>query len=59
VLNDPPPPARRAGPLAPLLDRLLAKDPAERPAHDAIRAALAGVSVPGAGHGPPELTTSG
>jgi eukaryotic-like serine/threonine-protein kinase len=47
VLNDPPPAARRAGPLAPLLDRLLAKDPAERPSHGAIRAALADVSVAG------------
>ena len=59
VLNDPPPPARRAGPLAPLLDRLLAKDPAERPSHGAIRAALADVSLPGRGDGPPELMTSG
>jgi len=38
LLNDPPPPARRACPLVPLLDRLLAKDPAGRPAHDAIGA---------------------
>ena len=44
LLNDPPPPALRAGPLAPLLDRLLAKDPERRPAHDAIRTALAEVS---------------
>jgi serine/threonine protein kinase len=59
VLNDPPPPARRAGPLAPLLDRLLAKDPAERPSHGAIRAALADASLPGRRDGPPELMTSG
>jgi eukaryotic-like serine/threonine-protein kinase len=59
VLNDPPPPARRAGPLAPLIDRLLAKDPAERPSHGVIRAALADVTLPGRGDGPPELMTSG
>jgi eukaryotic-like serine/threonine-protein kinase len=59
VLNDPPPPARRAGPLAPLLDRLLAKDPDERPAHDAIRAALADVCRPAGPRDPAELATSG
>src|SRR6185312_5497655 len=60
VLNDPPPPARRAGRLAPLLDRLLAKDPAERPAHAAIRTALADVSLaPAAAVAARGLTTSG
>lgn len=40
VLLDPHPPARLAGPLRPLLARLLAKDPAERPSHDTIHALL-------------------
>jgi serine/threonine protein kinase len=44
VLHDPPATPRHAGRLAPLLARLLAKDPAARPSHDAIRAALADVS---------------
>jgi serine/threonine protein kinase len=43
VLHDPPATPRHAGRLAPLLARLLAKNPAARPAHDAIRAALADV----------------
>ncbi|HST64193.1 MAG TPA: serine/threonine-protein kinase [Mycobacteriales bacterium] len=41
VLNEPPPVPCRAGPLGPLLARLLAKDPADRPGHEAIRTALA------------------
>ena len=45
VLHDPPPAPRHAGRLGPLLGRLLAKDPAGRPSHDAIRAALAEISV--------------
>jgi serine/threonine protein kinase len=45
VLHDPPPPPRRAGRLGPLLARLLARDPADRPSHDAIRTALAEVSL--------------
>jgi eukaryotic-like serine/threonine-protein kinase len=40
VLHDPPPPARLAGPLQPLLTGLLVKDPAGRPSHDAIHALL-------------------
>jgi serine/threonine protein kinase len=40
VLLDPPPLARSAGPLQPLLARLLVKDPDGRPSHDAIQAQL-------------------
>jgi serine/threonine protein kinase len=40
VLHDPPPPARLAGPLRPLLARLLVKDPAGRPSHDTVHAML-------------------
>ena len=40
VLLEPPAPARLAGRLEPLLARLLVKEPAARPSHDAIRAAL-------------------
>ncbi len=62
VLHDPPAPTRRAARLQPLLTRLLAKDPAARPAHDAIHAlltdaypaALAAVLAPrGGAAGPP------
>jgi eukaryotic-like serine/threonine-protein kinase len=42
VLHDPPAPTRRAGRLRPLLDRLLVKDPAERPSCEAVREMLAG-----------------
>lgn len=45
VLHDPPPTPRRAGRLGPLLARLLAKDPADRPSHDAIRTVLAEISL--------------
>jgi len=41
VLQDPPAPARLAGPLQPLLARLLVKDPAGRPSHDTVHALLA------------------
>ena len=41
VLHDPPSPTRRAGRLAPLLTRLLAKDPAARPSHDTVHTLLA------------------
>jgi serine/threonine protein kinase len=40
VLHDPPSPARLAGRLQPLLARLLVKQPAGRPSHDAIHALL-------------------
>jgi serine/threonine protein kinase len=40
VLHDPPSPARLAGRLEPLLARLLVKEPAKRPSHDAIHALL-------------------
>jgi serine/threonine protein kinase len=40
VLHDPPAPTRRAFGLQPLLTRLLIKDPAGRPSHDAIHALL-------------------
>jgi serine/threonine protein kinase len=42
VLHDPPPPARWAGRLQPLLERLLAKDPAARPNREAVHAMLVG-----------------
>jgi serine/threonine protein kinase len=46
VLQDPPRPALRAGPLRPLLDRLLVKDPVRRASHeetaDLLDAALTG-----------------
>jgi serine/threonine protein kinase len=45
VLHDPPLVPRRAGRLGPLLARLLAKDPADRPSRDAIRTALAEVAL--------------
>jgi serine/threonine protein kinase len=45
VLNDPPPAPCRAGRLGPLIARLLAKDPADRPSHEAIRTALAEISA--------------
>jgi serine/threonine protein kinase len=40
VLHDPPPPARRAGGLQPLLERLLVKEPAQRCSHDEVHALL-------------------
>jgi serine/threonine protein kinase len=40
VLHDPPAPARLAGRLQPLLARLLVKEPAGRPSHEAIHALL-------------------
>jgi serine/threonine protein kinase len=41
VLHEPPPPARLAGRLSPVIGGLLAKDPADRPSYEEIRAALA------------------
>jgi serine/threonine protein kinase len=52
VLHDPPASPFHAGPLAPLLAALLAKDPAARPAHEAIRAALADASATTPAPGP-------
>jgi eukaryotic-like serine/threonine-protein kinase len=40
VLHDPPAPTRGAGRLGPLLDRLLAKDPTERPGYDTVKKML-------------------
>ncbi|MFI9388721.1 serine/threonine-protein kinase [Kutzneria sp. NPDC052558] len=45
VLTDPLPPPVRAGPLGPLLIRLLDKDPAARPTAEEIYAALSGAAV--------------
>jgi serine/threonine protein kinase len=41
VVNEPPAPMERAGPLAPLLSRLLARDPGARPEADEVRRELA------------------
>ena len=46
VVNDDPSPAERAGPLAPLLGRLLAKDPALRPDASELRARLRALAEP-------------
>jgi serine/threonine protein kinase len=43
VANDPPAPFLRAGPLRPVIERLLAKDPGWRPGPDQARAALAAI----------------
>ena len=43
VLREPPPEARRAGALTPLLRRLLVKQPQWRPSYDAVRALLGDV----------------
>jgi len=53
VLADPPSPARLAGPLRPLLTRLLVKDPAGRPSHDAIHTLLSAVHPGAVAHPPP------
>jgi serine/threonine protein kinase len=45
VLMDEPPAPARAGPLAPLLTRLLDKDPAGRPSADEIATALGGAAL--------------
>jgi serine/threonine protein kinase len=45
VVSDDPAPARRAGPLAPVLDRLLDKDPAARPDPEELRPLLRAVAV--------------
>jgi serine/threonine protein kinase len=42
VLHDPPSPARRAGRLQHVLDRLLVKEPADRASHDVIHTLLTG-----------------
>ena len=59
VLLDSPEPARRAGPLRPLLEWLLVKDPAARPSHDAVHTLLSAAQpaqpAPSAGAAP--LTT--
>ncbi|BBC36003.1 hypothetical protein SGFS_072970 [Streptomyces graminofaciens] len=45
VLSDEPPKPERAGPLAPVVVRLLAKDPAERPEADEVAAILEAVAA--------------
>ncbi|WP_026328271.1 serine/threonine-protein kinase [Streptomyces sulphureus] len=44
VLDDPLPPAQRSGPLAPVLDALLVRDPAARPSPERLDAMLAEVA---------------
>ncbi|HEX2041703.1 MAG TPA: serine/threonine-protein kinase [Acidimicrobiales bacterium] len=44
IVNEPHPPATRAGPLGPVIDRLLAKDPDHRPRAEEVRRLLAGVA---------------
>ncbi|MEU8284974.1 serine/threonine protein kinase [Micromonospora sp. NPDC048905] len=57
LVTEPPPAARNAGPLAPVLAGLLRKDPAERMDADTaerlLRAALDGTALPTAGTRPP------
>jgi eukaryotic-like serine/threonine-protein kinase len=43
VVTDPPAPSRRAGPLGPVIEGLLAKDPRRRPGYDQTRNALRAV----------------
>jgi hypothetical protein len=54
VLSDPPRPAERAGPLAEVLDDLLAKDPEARPDAAAVRARLEAIAGTGDHDGAPE-----
>ncbi|WP_433134443.1 serine/threonine protein kinase [Micromonospora sp. CA-240977] len=60
LVTEPPPTARHAGPLAPVLAGLLRKDPAERMDADTaerlLRAALDGTGLPTAGTRPPGTT---
>jgi serine/threonine protein kinase len=44
IVNDPPRPCRNAGPLAPVLDGLLAKDPKQRMGADEAREKLAAIA---------------
>jgi eukaryotic-like serine/threonine-protein kinase len=55
VVNDPPRPPRRAGPLAPLLTALLAKDPTARPSGPTVRAWLNWLLVVALPSAPAEL----
>jgi eukaryotic-like serine/threonine-protein kinase len=45
VVSDAPAPPRDAGPLAPLLVRLLDKEPSRRPGHEEVRSALEAVAA--------------
>lgn len=57
VLDRPPRPSRRAGPLAALLDALLVKDPGDRPNADAVRDRLVAIGRDAAGD--PEAVAAG
>jgi hypothetical protein len=60
IVNEPPRPARLAGPLGPVIDRLLVKRPEDRLSEPALRAALTDVAagpVPGAAR--PSSTVAG
>jgi hypothetical protein len=58
VVTDDPDPFQLAGPLAPLLGRLLHRDPAERPSSAELRAALAPLAVAPASAPPAPATTA-
>ena len=62
VLHDPPARSRRAGPLQPLLERLLVKDPAARPWYEEIAGLLAAARGSGPrnrpGTGPARVPTT-
>jgi serine/threonine protein kinase len=51
VMDDPDPP-RNAGPLWPLISRLLSRDPAERPQADAVATSLREIAEPSGGRAP-------
>ena len=59
VVNDEPSPAERAGPMAPVLRQLLAKEPAERPGAQDLRRLLRPLATEPEGHEgatPPSIT---
>jgi serine/threonine protein kinase len=59
VVTDTPDPFRLAGPLAPLLTRLLDRDPSARPSSAEVRAGLERVAATAEGDAPPDRPTRG